>query len=213
MKQLRQNGFSMIEVVIITAIIGVSAAIAIPNYQHWVAKENLRNGIMNLKGALQIARVNAMARGVPVVMVFDIKKGAIIKGATIEDDIKEDDIYQYRVFVDSGEKIGTGTAIKAGTARNAVWDCEPVISAQGQPVVFGTPCKPTEAELARAVQTFKAGVTLTLTPVTDPPATAIAFLSSGRRSVPNGGNNTTITLQNGFGDQRNVTTTPLGDIQ
>jgi prepilin-type N-terminal cleavage/methylation domain-containing protein len=187
MKQLRQNGFSMIEVVIITAIIGVSAAIAIPNYQQWVAKEALRDGIMDVKGALQIARVNAMARGVPVVMGFGPNR--------------------YAVFADSGQLIGAGPAVTAGTARNGFWNCEPFISAQGQPVVFGNPCVPTEDELARAVQTFKAGVT----PVGNPPA--IAFLSSGRRSVPNGTNNTIITLQDSFGNQRFVTVTPLGDIQ
>ena len=63
---MNEKGMSLIEVAVGVAIIAVSAAIAVPNYQQWAANSDLRAGLVNLKGALQIARVTAMGSGNPV---------------------------------------------------------------------------------------------------------------------------------------------------
>lgn len=46
-----QKGFTLIELMIVVAIIGVLAAVAIPMYQNYVAKSQLTSAIAELNGA------------------------------------------------------------------------------------------------------------------------------------------------------------------
>ncbi len=189
---MNEKGFSLIEMAVTIAIVAVSAAIAIPNYQQWVAKDDLKNGVVNLKGALQIARITAIATGQPTAVAF------------FKDPNGND---QYGIFLDTG--VGDG-----GVRGNGILDsgsCEIVISPTGQQLPAPPPpCIvikfPLVAPLDQSVQKFKTGVTFAVPPV------AIEFLSSGRRSLPAGVGNQVTTLTNGFGLTRDVTVSALGDI-
>lgn len=89
---MNHKGFSILEMMIIVAIVGILSAIAIPNFQVWVANQRLRNSVAQLEGDLQVARITAINRNVPVTVLFNQGAGS------------------YTVFVDDG----TG----GGTARN-----------------------------------------------------------------------------------------------
>jgi len=170
---MNEKGMSLIEVAVVVAIMAVSAAIAVPNYRQWAANSDLRDGLANLKGALQIARVTAMGSANPVAIRLNAPEAN-----------------HYVMFVD--------------TNRNGVWDeGEQILSGQGVPMPApnGPPTTTTPG-----VQSFRTGVVFVA-----PPA-VIAFLSSGRRSLPNGQVNQIITLQNGFNLQRTVTVSAIGDI-
>lgn len=94
---MNQKGFTVIEMVVIGAIVGILAAIAIPNFQVWVANQRLRNSVAQLEGDLQVARLTAINRNAPITVLFNQAGGS------------------YTVFVDDGTGAG-------GTARNLAQD-------------------------------------------------------------------------------------------
>jgi type IV fimbrial biogenesis protein FimT len=58
----REGGFSLIELMIACAIIGIASALAIPNYVEWKAQHDLREAVSEFAGNLNLARIVAMNR-------------------------------------------------------------------------------------------------------------------------------------------------------
>ena len=68
-RQLRSNmdkrcikGFSLVEVLIVIAIIGIVSAIVVPNWVKWRANTKLRGAVNNFMADLQFARINAVRK-------------------------------------------------------------------------------------------------------------------------------------------------------
>lgn len=61
-KTHRESGFTLIEVMIVCAIIGIASALAIPNYVDWKAQHDLREAVSEFAGNLNLARIVAMTR-------------------------------------------------------------------------------------------------------------------------------------------------------
>jgi len=57
-----ESGFTLIEVMIVCAIIGIASALAIPNYVDWKAQHDLREAVSEFAGNLNLARIVAMNR-------------------------------------------------------------------------------------------------------------------------------------------------------
>lgn len=58
----RQAGFTLIEVMIVVAIIGISAALAIPNFTQWYVQTQLRQATTEIATQLTLARMVGMNR-------------------------------------------------------------------------------------------------------------------------------------------------------
>src|SRR5690554_4513016 len=62
MKMQMQKGFTLIELMIVVAIIGILAAVAIPQYQNYIGSSQVSR-VMSETGALRTAIENCMLQG------------------------------------------------------------------------------------------------------------------------------------------------------
>jgi type IV fimbrial biogenesis protein FimT len=73
-----QGGFTLIEVMIVVAIIGIASALAIPNYVEWKAQHDLREGVSEFSSNLTLARVVAMNRNRQATVTIQVGAGGLI---------------------------------------------------------------------------------------------------------------------------------------
>ena len=74
---LGQRGFTLIEVMIGVAIVGILAMVAIPNYSQWNARYQLKQGTTELAGSLNLARMAAMNRNLAVTATLALVSGKV----------------------------------------------------------------------------------------------------------------------------------------
>ena len=73
----QEGGFTLIEVMIVVAIIGIASALAIPNYAQWKAQHDLREAVSEFSSELNLARVVAMNRNRQATVTIQLTGGLI----------------------------------------------------------------------------------------------------------------------------------------
>ncbi len=74
-------GFSLIELLIGFALIGILTVMAIPAFQHWIRNTEIRNAAESIANGLQIARAEAIGRNIQIQLVIGPGTGWTISEA------------------------------------------------------------------------------------------------------------------------------------
>jgi prepilin-type N-terminal cleavage/methylation domain-containing protein len=72
-----EAGFTLLEIVIVVAIISVGATLAIPSYSDWNSRYQLRDAITTIQSNLMLARMAAMNRNRVVNVNFNVVAGQV----------------------------------------------------------------------------------------------------------------------------------------
>jgi type IV fimbrial biogenesis protein FimT len=65
-----EGGFTLLEIMVVVAIVGIATALAIPNYTVWSARAQVRQATTDLHANLSLARIAAMNQNAAVTMTL-----------------------------------------------------------------------------------------------------------------------------------------------
>jgi len=101
-KNMKNAGFTLMEAMIVVAIIAILAAISIPNFLSWRRNAELRAGAEELHSAVQLTKLRAVKERTNCVILFD------------------DGDNSYMAFIDNGAGGGTATTRSATELKRSL---------------------------------------------------------------------------------------------
>ena len=78
-----QGGFTLLEIMVVVAIIGIGAAIAVPEFVQWNARTQLRQATSEIASQLTMARMAAMNRNRAVDITIQATSGVVNVSAVV----------------------------------------------------------------------------------------------------------------------------------
>ena len=124
----RKDGFTMVELIIVIAVIGIMAAIAAPNFLSWLPQYRLQRAARDLYSNLYLAKISAIKNNTSWAIVFNVSTGMyeVCSGKGPDNSWRgtDNDVVKKVVLGDYGSNItfGNGSATKpvATTFGNGV---------------------------------------------------------------------------------------------
>jgi type IV fimbrial biogenesis protein FimT len=78
----RHAGFTLVELVIVVAIIGIAASIGAPSYRAWIQNTKVRTATESIFNGVQKARAEALMRNTPVKFTLDANSAWTVECVT-----------------------------------------------------------------------------------------------------------------------------------
>jgi type IV pilus assembly protein PilA len=131
-----QAGFTLIELMIVVAIIGILAAVAIPAYQNYVAKSKFSAALAEVSAGKTgyDVKMNEDASSTPVIADAGLKAtstncaNAVPSGGGLQ------------CTIQGGPASVAGKIITLARASDGTWTCSTDVAAADKPKVVGTSC-------------------------------------------------------------------------
>ena len=64
----RKNGFSLLEVIVVIAVLGLVAVFAVPNLSGWTSSRTAENDVAKIRGLIDYAKARSQNIGFPIVL-------------------------------------------------------------------------------------------------------------------------------------------------
>lgn len=117
----RSNGFTLIELMIVVAIIAILAAIALPAYQDYVARSQLGAGLHEITPGRNAFETRFIAEGITVFTLDEI--GMYTKTPRCEIDLVVGETGHVRCTLTGNPKVN-GKTIRWVRSANGQWACK-----------------------------------------------------------------------------------------
>ncbi len=137
MFRFKQKGFSLVELMITVAVIGITAAVAIPSYRAWIQNTKVRTAAESILNGIQKARSEALMRNTQVRFTLGANSAWTVGCVTTIADLDGDGVADCPAIIDTRANTEGGTAaavttVLPGGATNATFNNLGIITGVNQ---------------------------------------------------------------------------------